>query len=518
MNIAAVITEIQSFGVRIHQKTLLREGGAGPAEAGSLIIDGKAVNAPVTSPFVSESPYHIEETGGQTILFKAGKELLSVGLVTTPAFYTSFTEEGIPYTKIALLHGKDCLATSIIQTCLYWKSDQRCRFCGIELSLQNKNTIPTKTPAQIAQVAAAAREQDHVNHIVLTTGTGTPPGSEVRALAECTQAIKERTELPVHVQFQPPPHMESLHMLKEAGVDTVGIHMESFDPDTLSRIAPAKAAIGLKRYQEAWKTAVELFGPNQVSSFVLAGLGEKPDSVISGSAMLADLGVYPFVVPLRPIPGSRMAQAAPPDPEIMKPIYRTVAHILAEKGLSSARSLAGCVRCGACSALPAYERTVERLVCHPARTRAEHLEANSIRKTVFVEEQKIFKNTDTDENDSKSIHLVAKQEGNIIGTVRVYPAATGNGDWIGGRLSVKKGFRASGAGELLVNEAVALVKKNGCSHFTAHIQKNNIAFFEQLGWKGVGPLKDHFGKPHQVMEADLEDRRQKPEGREEPWK
>ena len=510
LNIAEIITEIQSFGVRIHRDVLQRKGGAGPAEGGTLIIAGSAFNVPVTSPFVSESPYHIQDTGDQVLLFNAGKELFPVGLISTPAFYGFSTKQGIPYSSIALLHGRDCLASSVIQTCVYWNSRQRCRFCGIELSLKNNNTIPIKTPAQIAEVAADAQEHDHVTHVVLTTGTGTPPGSEIQDLAACTRAIKEKTTIPVHVQFQPPPLLDTLFLLKEAGVDTVGIHMESFDPDTLIRVAPAKAAIGVKNYKKAWKAAVELFGPNQVSSFLLAGLGEKPDTLISGSTMLADLGVYPFVVPLRPIPGSRMAKALPPDPEIMKPIYREVAHILSRKGLSSARSLAGCVRCGACSALSAYEQPLDSVVCHPARTIDEHKKAFQIRKAVFVQEQKLFKTTDADENDAKGIHLVAEQDGSIIGTVRVYPAGTGNGDWIGGRLAVKNSYRDSGAGELLVREAVAIVKKNGCNRFTAHIQETNVAFFEQLGWKGVGPVIDHFGRPHQVMEADLTDRIQKP--------
>ena len=200
-----------------------------------------------------------------------------------------------------------------------------------------------------------------------------------------------------------------------------------------------------------------------------------------------------------------MAEGAPPAPDIMKPIYREVAHILSTKGLSYTLSLAGCVRCGACSALPAYEQPIGKLICHPARTEDEHTKAFRIRNAVFVQEQKLFGHTDTDENDRKGIHLVAKQEGHIIGTVRVYPAGTGNGNWIGGRLAVRKKFRTSGAGELLVREAVALVKKKGCNHFTAHIQEKNIAFFEQLGWKGVEPVKDHFGRPHQLMVADLEE-------------
>ena len=69
--------------------------------------------------------------------------------------------------------------------------------------------------------------------------------------------------------------MDGLYELKEAGVDTVGIHIESFDFKILSQVAPAKAAMGLERYEKAWKMAVEIFGPNQVSSFLIVGLGEK---------------------------------------------------------------------------------------------------------------------------------------------------------------------------------------------------------------------------------------------------
>lgn len=129
--------------------------------------------------------------------------------------------------------------------------------------------------------------------------------------------------------------MDGLRELKDAGVDTVGIHIESFDFETLSQIAPAKAAMGFERYEKAWKMAVEIFGPNQVSSFLIVGLGEKRDSIIWGSKFLADLGVYPFVVPLRPIPGSIMENVLPPDPEEMKRIYEEVACILKRKGLSA---------------------------------------------------------------------------------------------------------------------------------------------------------------------------------------
>jgi putative N-acetyltransferase (TIGR04045 family) len=99
--------------------------------------------------------------------------------------------------------------------------------------------------------------------------------------------------------------------------------------------------------------------------------------------------------------------------------------------------------------------------------------------------------------------LAAEWNDEIVGTVRFFPVNK-NGHWIGGRLAVRKGYRNTGAGELLVREAMQYVKNQGCNKFTAHIQLENVPFFSRLGWKAVGPVKEYFGKPHQLMEADLE--------------
>ncbi len=162
-------------------------------------------------------------------------------------------------------------------------------------------------------------------------------------------------------------------------------------------------------------------------------------------------------------------------------LYEQVAEILRRKGLHSTRSLAGCVRCGACSALPFFEHQEEGLICHPARERSDFDRVFEIRHNVFVKEQKLFQESDRDEDDAKSTFLVATMDGRVVGTVRVFPVDQ-NGHWIGGRLAIEKEpFRHSGAGGLLVHEAVRYVKKQGCSHFTAHIQAENVPFFLRSG-------------------------------------
>lgn len=498
-----LITEIQSLGIRVHKDIQGRKGGAGPAEGKSFLIGGVPVNAPIAGHYVSQSPYSLEATDSAYVLFKYGKALLSLELVPDPAFYSRSTRDGVGFRNIALLHGRDCLATTVLQQCVHWKRFKKCAFCSTETSLRSKETIARKTPAQLAEVARAAKDMDGVSHMVLTSGTGDPAGSEIAYLADCVRAVKAVVEMPVQVQFAPPEDLDCIDVLKEAGVDAVGIHVESFDLKVLARIAPAKAEIGMGHYERAWKKAVELFGPNKVSSFLIAGLGEPPESIAWGSEFLADLGVYPFVVPLRPLPGSTLENAMPPDPEKMKHVYDAVAGILLKKGISTYETSAGCVRCGACSALGAYERKRSGIICHSARNSYERNEAFKIRSEVFVTEQRMFSETDRDENDLESIFLVAETDNKIIGTVRVFPSKTGNGHWIGGRLAVQKEYRTGRTGSLLVKEAMKRVKKKGCTVFTAEIQERNVRFFKKLGWQPVGPVIEHFGFPHQPMKADL---------------
>jgi radical SAM protein (TIGR04043 family)/putative N-acetyltransferase (TIGR04045 family) len=501
--IGRIIAEVQSLGVRVEHEVLSRTGGAGPAEGGALLLGGYPVNAPIQSPFAQNSPYSLIRGNDGYLLCKDGHPLLPAQVTGRPRFYAHATDQGVPYYHIALLHGRDCLASTILQTCVFWNTPKRCAFCGIELSLEAQKTIARKSPAQLAEVAVAAKEMDGVTHVVLTTGTGSPPGSELEHLAACSRAVKDASGLMVHAQFMPPPAADDMAQLKEAGVDTVGIHIESFDQEVLFRLAPSKAALGIGAFRKAWRQAVELFGPNQVSSFLIAGLGEQPESLLEGCRFMADMGVYPFLVPHRPIPGSRMARELPPPPEIMNWIYPELALILERRGLSASQSKAGCVRCGACSAAAAWERPPAELICLPARTSEEEQKAFAIRRRVFVEEQRLFEGSDQDENDPRSIHLVAMKGGEVVGTVRVYQVPEAPGHWIGGRLAVIRRERASGAGELLVQEAMRTVKRLGCTKFTATIQKRNVIWFEKLGWWKEGDLFDLLGRPHQLMQADL---------------
>ena len=355
-----LFVELQCLGVTLPDGHTGRSGGAGPAEGRTVIIQGRHLNVPTESWYIFFSPYSIEHSGDSWLLYKNKIQLCAVTFPQEPGFYNQTTSAGLPLRQLGLLHGSDCFASTVHQDCLYWNTPQQCRFCGIGLSLQNNSTVLIKEPFDLGSAAACASELDSARHATLTTGVWNDESRGLEHLADCIREIKKRTDMPVHVQVQPPRALKALDLLKSAGADTLGIHVEVGDIRLLADLAPGKAHLGLKAYNDCWKYAVSVFGHNQVSSFLIAGLGETREDFIAMVEHIAALGVFPYVLPLRPIPGTLLERLRPPKPSYMEGIYTDTALILTKYGLASSKSKAGCVRCGACSCLQLYENEPSR--------------------------------------------------------------------------------------------------------------------------------------------------------------
>lgn len=340
--------ELALAGVRL-DAPVQRSKGAGPSDDGHVTIDG--VNAAL--PISAASPFTV--SGG--VLHKNGASLgVEITPVTRPKFYELSTADGVPYRKIALLHGRDVLATTVVQTCIRYSEDQRCRFCSVEESLNSGATIAAKTPAQLAEVAEAAVRLDGVRQMVMTTGTTSGPDRGARHLARCVRAVRGSVPgLPVQVQIEPPGDLTVIGDLKDAGATAIGIHVESMDDDVRRRWMPGKGSVPLREYEKAWDEAVRVFGWNKVSTYLLVGLGEDPDDLVAGAKSLIDRGVYPFVVPMRPMAGTlaRRDGARPPSPDYVLQVTERVAALLTAAGMRGAEGGAGCAACGGCSALQA---------------------------------------------------------------------------------------------------------------------------------------------------------------------
>lgn len=355
------MTELQSFGLRLLEPgagAASRRGGAGPSDHKAVTVDGHTIMVPVHTSAAWSSPFVAGEADGQgrSELRRGAIPIARIEFPKQPRFYALQTMDGIPYSQIATLHGADVLATTVLQTCIRYESRRKaCQFCAIGQSLAAGRTIAHKTPQQLAEVARMAVLLDGVKHMVLTTGT--PPGNDRGAavLAESAFAIKAAVELPLQGQCEPPDDDQWFDRMKTAGIDTLGMHLEAVNPDVRQRIMPGKATVPITRYLSAFEASVRVFGRGQVSTYILAGLGDTREDILAMAEKLVAIGVYPFVVPFVPISGTPLEDHPAPQPGWMKTILEPLGAMVSQAGLRSKDIKAGCGKCGACSSLSQYE-------------------------------------------------------------------------------------------------------------------------------------------------------------------
>jgi radical SAM protein (TIGR04043 family) len=232
----------------------------------------------------------------------------------------------------------------------------KCQFCAIGESLRAGRTIARKTPKHLAEVAAAAQQLDSIQNVVMTTGTPPTEDRGAAVLGESALAIKARTGLPIQGQCEPPSDFAWFKRLHSAGIDSLGMHLEAWDEDIRRRIMPGKAEVPVGFYLEAFAAAVAVFGRGQVSTYLLAGLGDSIDGLLEASQRLIEIGVYPFVVPFVPVSGTPLADRHPPSAEFMRSVLQPLGRWLTEAGMISNTVKAGCAKCAACSTLSTFER------------------------------------------------------------------------------------------------------------------------------------------------------------------
>jgi radical SAM protein (TIGR04043 family) len=327
----------------------VRRADAGASDEGHWLLNG----SPMALPIVGDSPWAVSDGG---VLTRDGVAVeADLAAVSRPRFYDLRTQDGVAYEQIARLHGRHVLVTTVVQTCVrYTDEETRCRFCTIEDSLRSAHTTRVKRPEQLAEVTAAAVRLDGIRQLVMTTGTSNGPDRGARHLARCADAVREAVpRLPIQVQIEPPADLDWIARLRAAGARAIGIHIEALDQSVRERWTPGKATVSVDTYEEAWREAVRVFGRNRVSTYLLIGLGEDPDKLVAGARHLIAMGVYPLVVPYRPLVGALAhAEGVPAaSHELVADITDRVARELRRAGMVGADQEAGCAACGACSAL-----------------------------------------------------------------------------------------------------------------------------------------------------------------------
>ena len=124
-------------------------------------------------------------------------------------------------------------------------------------------------------------------------------------------------------------------------------------------------------------------------------------------------------------------------------------------------------------------------------------EAQRIRFTVFVDEQRVPAEIEMDEHDVTSIHALAFADGKAVGTGRLLP------DGHIGRMAVLKEWRGRGVGQALLRALIDAARRRGDTEVALNSQVHALGFYGAQGFEAEGPVYEEAGIPHQVMRLKL---------------
>jgi predicted GNAT family N-acyltransferase len=131
------------------------------------------------------------------------------------------------------------------------------------------------------------------------------------------------------------------------------------------------------------------------------------------------------------------------------------------------------------------------------RTQIQH-----VRRTVFIEEQRIAERDEWDELDPVIAHVLAfpaadTRKRDAVGTGRLEP--TGKI----GRVAVLPSHRGTGAGIAIMRSLMDLAAGRGFTEVYLNAQASAAGFYERLGFRADGPEFDEVGIPHQRMRRSV---------------
>jgi predicted GNAT family N-acyltransferase len=134
----------------------------------------------------------------------------------------------------------------------------------------------------------------------------------------------------------------------------------------------------------------------------------------------------------------------------------------------------------------------------PPADNAELQQALDLRQQVFVVEEGRDRFVDADEVDQTCQHFVAVEDGQVIGTLRLYQLHPGDIGIKIGRVAVQKERRGQGIGTQLMLAAHAWAEGNYDSVYL-HSQVAVVDFYKKLGYQTEGKIFVEAGTEHIVM-------------------
>jgi predicted GNAT family N-acyltransferase len=135
-----------------------------------------------------------------------------------------------------------------------------------------------------------------------------------------------------------------------------------------------------------------------------------------------------------------------------------------------------------------------------ARTQSELAAALELRGRVFCEEQGVSFEADQDGRDAEATHIVAVDDGVVIGTCRLL--FRGQVARLG-RLAVERQRRGENVAAEILREADRIATEAGSESIALHAQTYAQSLYERAGYQEYGATFVEEGIEHVAMEKRL---------------
>jgi len=347
-NPALLKLDLYCKGIRMDDSCFIEEDGgrkimrtrAGLGSGLEAILPGELwTNIPVSEPFAQSSPFTLHREKGKYMVRLEGADVMPVKLSPRPHWYDEATATGKPMTRIGTLQGT-YLGVYQAKVCEYWTQKPmktNCKFCSVGLNL-GVDDADDKSVEEVMEVIRAARRESGITYVDFNTGHYT--GDTYLDILE-PYILRIKKELGLLVGVQTPPHrdLKRYDHLREIGVNRVSFCFEIFDRKIFEEICPGKhTEYGLDYYLEAIRYCATLGSkgpadePWLANGEIIAGL-EPAESSIAAIDWITSVGAVPTVCVFRPLVGTDLEDAAPPETEEMIPVFRRLYEACMERGL-----------------------------------------------------------------------------------------------------------------------------------------------------------------------------------------
>lgn len=255
--------------------------------------------------------------------------------------------ENLPVTNtivdnLARLHADGCINIWPSTNCCYDTPELKCKFCS--LNPKTKEPISPKTLCEGLKIYAKTVPNYTLN---FSGATYKNPDRMVEYWCELVTEIRKFWNCPIAIEFAPPADLSLIDKLKNAGANVAIMNIEVVSEDLRKQICPGKAKISLEHYHKALKKAVEVFGVGQVSSVMIGGIQPYQD-IIKECEILTEMGVFPTIMPFRPLDDCPLSDTPPCNPEDLIKTSEILGVLLRKYNLDP-KYQEGCTKCGGCS-------------------------------------------------------------------------------------------------------------------------------------------------------------------------